>query len=498
MHFALERTSPTPLYVQLAERLAAAIRKGTLHAGHRLHSARTLASELGINRLTVEAAFGQLERQGLVERRQGSGSYVLPGCGPAKEGEAPAEGWPAWQLALGAEPVFSKPRQAPRHDFATGSGDSRLIPATDMRRELLAAVRRDGTSALGYEDPRGHAPLRRAVAELLSSQGMPATPGQVLITSGAQQALSLAVSALLKPGDTVLVEDACYDLALRLFAALGLRIRAVPCDRNGILPHALGGMLSAPGRKLLYCIPNYQNPTGRLLAPARRQMIVDLAAAHDTPILEDDYVGELRYDDCSAPALRSLDRRGGVLYTSTFSKMLVPGMRLGFLLAEGPVMERLATWKRLVDLSCPSLTQRALASYLSVGRYRSHLRKARGVYRKRRDAMVECLHLHFPPQTRFDIPRGGFFLWLKLPHGLRATDLLPLALEKGLSFAPGPRFAVEGGPDLHCWLRLNFAAHELPDIEQGMRLLGRLITDACKRRSSRSAGSPRKNHRLHG
>lgn len=478
IRIALDRCSPVPLNEQLASRLRDLVRKGSLGPGEKLPSARELSADAGVNRLTVEAAFARLELEGLIERRQGSGTYVLGRPALASESlrgrGAPVSAWPLWQQLLPKPLLARKALAGLPYDFSRGMGDPSLIPALAFRRALQDVVRVEGPEALGYEDPQGHPALRAAIATVLTSLGLAATAEQILITSGSQQAISLTVRALLKPGDRIVVEEACYDSALKLFQLLGLQVVPAPMDAAGLDPERLEAVLKRERPGLLYCMPNYQNPTGTVMPASRRQALVRLAAQYNMPILEDDYVGELRYDGHAEPALKTLDREGGVLYTSTFSKMLMPGLRLGFVMAEGPVLAHLTDWKRSLEIACPSLLQRALANYVSVGRYRRHVRKACGVYRERRDAMVAAVRRHFPRGTRLQAPRGGLFLWVELPEGLEASALLELATVEGVSFASGERFFVQKKGAGQSCLRLNFAACEIPVIEEGIRRMGRL------------------------
>jgi len=342
-------------------------------------------------------------------------------------------------------------------------------------------IRREGERIFDYEDPQGFEPLRRSIAQVLCSQGLGATANRILVTSGSQQAISLVARLLLREGDTVLVEEPSYGAALRLFRAEGLRIVGVPVDRDGMRVEEMEPLLQRHRPGLLYCTPNFQNPTGTCLSAPRRLRLVELAVRYNLPVLEDDYVGDLRYDGRALPCLKALDRSGAVIYVSTFSKMLMPGLRIGFILADGPVLALLTDRKRTTDLSSASLPQRVLCAYLSVGRYRRHLRRCRALYRGRRDAMAAGIRRWFPAGTSFAVPAGGLFLWARLPGGLRCRDIARGAAEAGVAFRPGREsFVGEAGGDR--WMRLNFAANDVPVIEEGMRRLG-----LCVRAARRAA-----------
>jgi GntR family transcriptional regulator/MocR family aminotransferase len=216
--------------------------------------------------------------------------------------------------------------------------------------------------------------------------------------------------------------------------------------------------------------PQQQNS----VSSQRRRQLIALADRYNLPILEDDFVGDLRYEGRAQPALKALDPGGRVIYVSTFSKMLMPGLRVGFLVAEGPVYDSLASYKRVNDLATSSLIQRALEAYVTVGRYQAHLRRSCRVYRKRRDAMLQAIDRHLPTDVRVNPPQGGLLIWLPLPEDLSSEELLPLACEKGVAFAPGSTFFPDRSDGEHS-MRLNFAAHPPKAIEDGIKRLGKAI-----------------------
>lgn len=485
MRIPLERESSIPLYQQIKTHLRNGILSGTLAADMRLPASRALAHSLGVNRITVESAYDELEAEGLIFARVGSGTYVLPLKElPALQKDDADASWPLWQRVVGEangksseagpEAMLKAAGHPEPISFASGLSDARLFPAEDFRRVLQTVMRRDGIAALDYGEPAGHLPLRVTIAHILGSQGLQIRPENVLITAGSQQALSLVAQLLLKPGDVILVESPTYSGALDLFRALGFRIVGVPVDHQGMQVEMLEKLLQQHHPKLIYSIPNFHNPTGTCLSSARRHELIVLADRYNVPILEDDFVGDLRYEGRTQPALKALDPGGGVIYVSTFSKMLMPGLRVGFLAAEGPVFEGLVRFKRASDLATSSLVQRALEVYVTVGRYQAHLRRSSQEFRRRRDAMQAAIQRHMPAEAQFDTPQGGLFFWLRLPGGMDADELLPTACERGVNFAPGSGFFPEpaAGRDR---MRLNFAAQPPHAIEEGMQRLARAI-----------------------
>ncbi len=488
IHIPLDRQSATPLYHQIENYLRQNILAGNLAPETRLPASRRLAQALGVNRITVETAYAALESDGLVFSRLGSGTYVLPPNPlPPVARSDPAAPWPLWQQHLqarGAPHAYKLPGDLLAEfghphpiSFASGTGDPQSFPADEFRKTLQSVMRRDGIAALEYGDRRGYLPLRNTIAHILASQGLPARPESVLITAGSQQALALVAQTLLKPGDVLLVESPTYSQGLELFNLLDLNVVGVPVDEHGMQVERLERLLQQYHPRLIYTIPNFHNPTGVCLSAVRRRQLIVLADRYNVPILEDDFVGDLRYEGRTLPALKSLDPGGQVIYVSTFSKMLIPGLRVGFLLADGPVYERLVYAKHTSDLATSNLIQRALEAYVTVGRYQTHLRHSCLVYRKRLEAMLQAIHRHLPASMELTPPQGGLFVWLRLPGGMTSQELLPLACQEGVAFAPGWTFYPPGMAEDNC-LRLNFITQPPDVIDEGIRRLGRAIRRA--------------------
>lgn len=483
MRIPIDRRQATPLYQQIETYLRQSILTGMLLPETRLPAARQIAQELGVSRITVENAYASLESDGLVARRAGSGTYVLsPGSLPPQRSRD-IQDWPLWQRHALSESSFpqkeipTSPERSGRNaDLIsfTGFGDPRQFRAHDFFKAVKTVMRRDECAALEFDDLSGYGPLRTTITHLLASQGVQAHLDSVLITSGSQQSLTLVAQLLLKPGDAVLVESPTYDRALDLFRMHHLRIIGCPTDAWGMQVEEVEPLLQRLHPRLIYTIPNFQNPTGVCLSLPRRRQLIALADRYNTPILEDDFVGELRYGGRVLPALKTLDPGGRVIYVGTFSKLLMPGLRVGFLVAEGPIYDLLAQLKQVNDLATSTLIQRALEEYVTVGRYQAQVRHLCQVYRQRRDEVIRSIKRYLLPGAQVVVPQGGLFVWVQLPEGMSALRLLPLALEEGVEYAPGPRFFPQ--PDQgERYLRLNFATRTPRDIEEGMRRLGRAL-----------------------
>lgn len=481
MRIPIDTTSDVPLYRQIEAYLRQNILAGSLAAETRLPASRELAQELGVSRITVNNAYAELESNGLIYTREGSGTYVAPPLTwPKTQPDDTAVTWPLWQqefrMGTGDDPeigMAARPLPTPHpHPISfTGVGDPRQFPLDDFFKSLKQVIQEDGVTALAYGDMGGgYSPLRETVAHVLASQGIQANPANVLITSGSQQALALVCQVLLQPGDVILVEKPTYNFALELFRSLNLKIVGIPLDEHGMQVEMVEYLLQKYHPRLIYTIPNFQNPSGVCLSGARRHQMAALADRYNVPVLEDDFAGDLRYDGRSLPAIKALAPPGQVIYIGTFSKMLMPGLRVGFLVAEGPVFAQLVRRKRVHDLTTSALMQRALDRYVTVGRYQAHLRRSCRLYRQRRDAMLAAIQRYLPPEVQVTPPQGGLFIWLRLPENKSSLELLALARAEGVDFAPGTRFFpdfAEGQP----YLRLNFATQTPEAIDEGIRRL---------------------------
>ncbi|MCP5100131.1 MAG: PLP-dependent aminotransferase family protein, partial [Chloroflexi bacterium] len=426
MRIPLDRDGPMPLYEQIKSFLAQQIRAGTLAPEARLPASRHLADSLGVSRMTVINAYAELEAEGLVYSMHGSGTFVAAPIEMLGNGRShpPTDQWPIWQenLAQNAlvrlkepyETAIDKANHPSMIQFTSGMGTTDIFSTEGFRKTLQAVLRRDGAKAMGYGDTEhgGYEPLRTTIAHILGSEGIPARPDDVLITSGSQQAIAVVARLLLRPGDTILVENPTYEGGLDLFRGLGARLVGIPMDDEGMRMDMLEEALRTARPCMIYTIPTFHNPTGISMSTRRRQELVTLAHHYNVPIVEDDFAGELRYEGHTQPALKALDRHHNVIYVNTFSKALVPGLRIGYLVASGPVFEQLIIHKRNEDRSSSDLMQRALDAYITVGKYQAHLRKVGRTYRKRRNAMLNALHKYMPPGVTWIKPFGGLFLWL--------------------------------------------------------------------------------------
>jgi len=333
-------------------------------------------------------------------------------------------------------------------------------------REASARVLRDTAHAsLQYASSEGLPELREWVAEHLRGTGMRVDASQVLITTGSQQGLDLLGKVLVDAGSRVAVESPTYLGALQAFNVFEPQWISVPSDDEGPLPD---GLASAEGARLLYALPNFQNPSGRCISASRREAVVEAAQTVGLPIVEDNPYGELWYDQ-PPPAPLAAYWPEGVVYLGSFSKVLAPGLRLGYVVAPPVLGLKLLQAKQAADLHTPGFNQRIVLEILRAGVLNQHLMAMRARYQARRDAMADALRLHMPEGCRWDAPRGGMFFWVELPAGVDAQTLLPLAVARGVAFVPGDAFYVgRGNP---ATMRLSFVTSTPDQIDRGVRML---------------------------
>ncbi len=357
--------------------------------------------------------------------------------------------------------------------FAGGLPAPELFPVEAIARAHAEVLARDGRAALQYSTTEGFLPLRSWICAHLRGQGMDVDEDRTLITAGSQMGIELATRVLLDPGDRVAVESPSYLAALQVFGSHGAECVAVPADEQGMRVDDLERIHRRRPVRMVYLVPNFQNPTGTTLAAERRHALVRFASREGIAVIEDDPYGALRFDGEPAPALAALDA-SVVVRLGTFSKTLAPGLRVAW--ASGPkdIIRAMTVARQSIDLHSSTLAQRAVARLLEQFDYEAHVQTIRASYRARRDAMLASLQVHMPAGTRWTRPQGGMFVWVELPDGVSADELLPVALQQKVAFVPGSPFFAER--PRHETLRLNFSNRPPELIDVGMARLGRVVT----------------------
>jgi 2-aminoadipate transaminase len=357
--------------------------------------------------------------------------------------------------------------------LAGGLPAPELFPVDEYRRAFEWILETDGAQALQYGPSEGYRPLRTLLGERLTRVGMLCSADDILITNGSQQALDLIGKMLLDPGDAVLVEKPTYLGALQAFNQYQASYAVVPMDDEGMRVDEVERLLSrsdGPRIKFIYALPNFQNPTGRSMSLERRQRLVELAGAFGVPIVEDDPYGELRYEGEHLPTLKALDTSGAVIYLGTFSKILAPGFRLGWIVASEAAMEVLLHGKQPSDLHTGMAQQMATYEVAKDGFVDGHIERIKSFYKERRDVMLLAIEEHFPSDAHYTRPAGGLFVWAELPRHIDTRELLLDAVQERVAFVPGQGFhADRSGTNT---MRLNFSNVPPDQLREGIRRLG--------------------------
>jgi 2-aminoadipate transaminase len=367
--------------------------------------------------------------------------------------------------------------------FAGGLPAPEVFPIKEFKAACIKTLDEQGPQSLQYGTTDGYLPLREMIARHTARYGIEVTANNILITSGSQQALDLLGKIFINPGDRVLVESPTYVGALQAWNAYGAEFIPVPYDENGMITDELEDKLRI-GPKFIYVLPNFQNPTGGTLSFERRLKLIELAERYGVPIIEDDPYGQLRFEGEHLPALNVLDSQtrsqnecysGNVIYLSTFSKTLAPGLRLAWVIAPPEVINKLVLAKQGADLHTSTFNQIVAFEVAHGGFLDRHVKFIREVYRKRRDVMLETLQEHMPEGVRWTHPQGGLFLWATLPEHIDSKDLLMDAIQKKVAFVPGESFFPQNGRKNH--MRLNFSYSVPEKINEGISVLGTVIKD---------------------
>jgi 2-aminoadipate transaminase len=360
--------------------------------------------------------------------------------------------------------------------FAGGLPNPRFFPVRELEEATRRVLEDDGASALQYATTEGYAPLREKIAERYAARGTKVRPEEVLILNGSQQGLDLVAKLFVEKGDEVLVESPSYLAALQCFGFFEPRFRALPLDRDGVdIPALKTALSSSP--KLFYAIPNFQNPSGITWSAARRREAARLLPASSTVLVEDDPYGEIRFIGDDLPSIRALFAEAGgdvdaAVLLGTFSKIVSPGVRLGWICAGREIMEALVVAKQAADLHSSELTQRVVHRYLCDCDVDAHIARIRAAYRHQRDAMVEAAKALFPAEVSCTEPEGGMFLWVTLPPGMSSLAFFEKALERKVTFVPGRAFFTDGAGENT--LRLNFSNCDVTTIQDGMERLAKV------------------------
>jgi GntR family transcriptional regulator/MocR family aminotransferase len=471
---SLDASLKEPLVLQITRTIATAIRNGRLKPGVALPGSRQLAEELGVHRNTVIAALKELEAEGWIESRQGSGTFVserLPDLTPYRWGKVRKASTPAHQAGFDI-PTNMNPITAPVvavMNMVEGLPDVRQAPTEAMAKAYQRAIRLHGDELLQYGEPKGNLTFRRTLAAMLSERrGLVVDPEQILVTRGSRMGLDLVVLSLFQKGGVVAVEDPGNRAAWETIQqSAGATIRPIPVDAEGLDTDALEALCQKEKVGMLYLTPHHQYPTTVTLSPGRRMKLLELAQRHRMAILEDDYDYEYHYDSRPLLPLASGDPTGQVIYMSSMSKLIAPGVRLGFLVAPKDLTDRLARVRLRMDWQGDRVLEWSIAELIRDGDLARHIRKVRKLYEDRRDYLVARLQEEMGDRLHFDIPKGGLALWAKGAKGFDMDAWIRECRVRGLFLHPGRHFSFTG-KDL-AMTRIGFADFEEAQLDDAAR-----------------------------
>lgn len=364
--------------------------------------------------------------------------------------------------------------------FAGGLPAPELFPVEGMKEATDKVYAEHGQQALQYGAAKGVTELRELILKRVKEkENVDAKLENVMVTTGSEQAIDLVGKAFVNPGDTVLVEEPTYLCALDVFRSYGANFVSVPMDEDGMKMDALEEALKAhPETALVYTVPNFQNPTGRTMPAERRKKFAELAAKYDVPVLEDNPYGDIRFAGEHVPSVKSFDHAGKVFYMSTFSKILAPGFRLGWLVADPKVIEKLTVLKQSADLHTDNLVQYVVTEFFKENDVDAHVKEISDLYGKRKQLMIDGIKKYFPKDVKYTDPEGGMFLWVEVPGVTDTVELFKQCLEHNVAFVPGdPFFAGKPQPGT---FRLNYSNMQEDQIEVGLKRLGEALSQALE------------------
>ena len=468
----LDRQSNQSLYMQIAEQIKTRISDGRLPARTRLPTIRQLATDLNVTRLTVQNAYAELREKGWIEATVGKGTFVSRSVQNLTTLPSPESEFITPDSAI--RDMLQVNQIVGVRSMALAYPDPSLFPSSEFWSHI-SKLRLTGVSLFEYGPLQGDSELRVEIANLLRELGIKLVPEDMLITSGALQAIPLVAEAIAHPGDAILVEQPTFLGMFNILKAQKLNPVGIPLDNQGPYLALLEEAIKEHKPRFYYTIPNFHNPTGISSSLERRLAILDLALRYDFMIVEDDVYGYLSYDAPPPLSLKALDKSEQVIYLSSFSKVLMPGLHLGYVVAPPPLRTRMLALRRARDLGSPILLQRALAHFLADDGLKRHLRRIVPAYKERRDTLLTALRREMPKTAKWSKPTGGFCCWVNMPRYFSDGELYRIALKKGFAFTPGEAYQVN--LEREDSFRLCFGNQSVESINAGVKLLSNLILD---------------------
>lgn len=360
--------------------------------------------------------------------------------------------------------------------FAGGLPDPKLFPAEAMKKATDKVLTENPNVALQYGLTLGNVALREKIVKLMAKEGVECTINNIAITTGSQQAITIAAMMLLEEDDIIITENPSYLGAFSAFKPFATNYIGINGDEDGMLMDELEETLKkTPKAKLIYVIPNFQNPSGRTWSLERRKKLLELAKKYDLPIIEDNAYGEVRFEGERIPSIKSMDTDGRVIYMGSFSKILSPGLRVGWACATEDIILKYELVKNGLDLQSAELAQMQVNEFLNQNDLNEHIAKINKVYKERRDLMIKTIEEEFPKEAKYFYPKGGMFIWVELPSHINTRDLLVKSIDQKVGFVPGGSFYPKG--DVESSMRINFSTMENDKIVEGIKVLGKILRE---------------------
>ncbi len=460
----LDRDDSTSLYIQLYKIIHQYIIEGVLQHGDKLPPIRKLAEQLGVNNVTVVNAYRMLEEHHIVHKIVGSGTFVsMPAAGFTEDHYEYSENETAYI------------------DFASATLSPGLFPVDDYKKIMNEVIDHERGHAFSSNESQGLLKLRREIAVLSQNYHLNTKPHQIQVISGAQQGIDILAKSLLNHGDYVIVEKPTYTGAFLVFQGKGAKISEVPLTADGMNMDVLVEQIEKYHPKLVYVMPDFQNPTGYQYAEEKRRKLLQLAEENDFYIIEDDQLSELQFSGEKVPLLKSMDTGERVIYIKSFSKLLMPGVRLGFLVLPEKICDRVLKAKQFTDIATSGFAQRVFAQYLQQGHWQKQIERVRMLCKDRYNKMIYALKTYMPDDVTYTTPIGGLHVWVCLPEGYSVQELFNMASQRQLTFIPGHVFFPTDHMDQ--FFRLSFADVSEKNIDKGIKLLADMIKNEMQPRS---------------
>ena len=472
----LDKNKSEAMYLQIANQVATMIQHQQLEGGRSLPSIRKLATLLEVNNVTIVSAYKHLETLGLVIAKKGSGYYV-------KEKQIIPPSIPSPKLSM--QQITSQHLHLEHNqiNFASATPEPSIFPIASFKHYLNYVLDRDQGYAFGYQESNGYEPLRESLCQYLKRhQKLEVSPNSIQIVSGAQQGIDIIGKTLLGSGDCVFVEDPTYTGALAVFKSRDVLIKGISLECDGLNLHELESTLFYHRPKLLYIMTRYQNPSTVTYSEHKLKRLIELAELYDFYIVEDDSMSELCYEPDAKPlSLKRWDQNNRVIYIKSFSKLMMPGLRIGFIIVPPTIATEVMNAKHHTDISSSGLIQRTVDLYLREGQWDEHINQMRLIYKEKYRLMLRQLNSLRDVGIDFTIPGGGLHFWVKLPNDITSEELSDYCQAHSLLILPGALFNPEDNANLNQYIRLSFAACTNEDITKGMSILRQaLITLTVK------------------